>query len=108
MGFISTGRDVGMSRREKVLSRRSAAGIVGEMIPQIRSTTSYWWALGIVGTFAVVLVILLLAGVLGSTVWWTAVAMILLAISQVLSILRIRRNNRRLVASSTSLPPENL
>ncbi|GGM59445.1 hypothetical protein [Microbacterium saperdae] len=75
---------------------------------QTRSATPYWWALGIVGTFALTLVVLLLAGVLGSTVWWTAAAMILLAISQVLSILTIGRNNRRIAARPTSLPPENL
>lgn len=107
MGSILT-ELIGMSRREKGLSRRTPDGIVEEMTPQLRSTISYWWALGIVGTFAVVLVILLLAGVLGSTVWWTAAAMILLAISQVLSILSIRRNNRRIAARSSSLPPENL
>src|SRR5690349_1289280 len=71
MGSILT-ELIGMSRREKGLSRRTPDGIVEEMTPQLRSTISYWWALGIVGTFAVVLVILLLAGVLGSTVWWTA------------------------------------
>mgnify|MGYP001597026145 CR=1 FL=1 len=97
-----------MSRRDKGLSRRTADGNVEEMNPQARSTTSYWWALGIVGTFALTLVILLLAGVLGSTAWWTAVAMILLAISQVVSILSIRRNNRRIAARSASLPPANL
>ncbi|MHC9044566.1 hypothetical protein ACYX8G_08290 [Microbacterium saperdae] len=75
---------------------------------QTRSATPYWWALGIVGTFALTLVVLLLAGVLGSTVWWTAAAMILLAISQVLSILTIGRNNRRIAARPSSLPPANL
>lgn len=66
------------------------------MNTQARSTSPYWVALAIVGTFALTLVVLLLAGVLGSTVWWTAVAMILLAISQVLSIRKISRDNRRL------------
>lgn len=71
-----------------------------------RSTTPYWWGLGIIGAYALTLLVLLLAGVLGSSVWWTATAMILLAVSNAFSIRTIARNNRRLIASATpTVPP---
>ena len=59
-----------------------------------QSTAYYWWAFGIVGAFALTLIVLLLTGVLGSGVWWTALAMVLLALSQVLSIRTITRRRR--------------
>jgi hypothetical protein len=75
------------------------------MNAQTQSTTYYWWALGIVGTFALTLVVLLLVGVLGPGVWWTAAAMSLLAISNALSIRTITRRNRRRDASTAPIDP---
>lgn len=80
------------------LQAKRASGIVDLMSTRTRSTTVYWWALGIVGAFALTLVVLLLVGVLGPDVWWTASAMTLLAVSNALSIRTISRNNRRLMA----------
>lgn len=83
------------------LRLRTGDGNVDAMDARIRSTTHYWVGLGIISAFALTLIILLLTGVLGSTVWWTAAAMVLLAISNALSIRAIRRNNRRLAAART-------
>lgn len=81
------------------LQAKRASGIVDSMNTRIRSTTVYWWALGIIGAFALTLVVLLLVGVLEREVWWTAAAMTLLAVSNAFSIRTIARNNRRLMAS---------
>jgi uncharacterized membrane protein len=71
------------------------------MTEPIQSTRGYWWALGVTGAFALILVILLLTGAVGAGVWWTAAAMILLALSQALSIRAIARRNRRLAESAS-------
>ncbi|WP_337001327.1 MULTISPECIES: hypothetical protein [unclassified Microbacterium] len=62
--------------------------------PYAQSTAYYWWAFALVGAFALTLIVLLLTGVLGPGVWWTAAAMVLLALSQVLSIRTVARRRR--------------
>ncbi|WP_194420153.1 hypothetical protein [Microbacterium abyssi] len=75
------------------------------MNARTRSTAYYWWALGIVGTFALTLVVLLMVGVLEPGVWWTAAAMILLAASNAVTIRTISRNNRRPITPAAPASP---
>lgn len=72
---------------------------VDEMNGQWRSATWNWWGLAFALVFGTLCVILILTGVVGGTVWWTAAAMGLLAISSALNIRAISRNNRKLAAA---------
>lgn len=79
---------------------------VDEMNGRWRSTAWNWWGLGFALVLGTLCVILILTGVVGGTVWWTAAAMGLLAISSALNIRAISRNNSRLAAARTSARSE--
>ncbi len=72
------------------------------MTTQWRSTTWNWWGLGFALTFGSLCTALILTGVVGGTVWWTAAAMGLLAVSSALNIRAISRRNRQLAAARSN------
>ncbi|MFK3679343.1 hypothetical protein ACI2IP_16595 [Microbacterium sp. NPDC090218] len=56
--------------------------------------TARWVALTVISAFGLTCAVLILVGVAGPTVWFTVIAMALLALSQVLYIFRVRRRRR--------------
>jgi len=57
-------------------------------------TAPRWVALIVISAFGLTCAILVLTGMAGPGVWFTVVAMVLLAISQALFLLRVRRRRR--------------
>jgi hypothetical protein len=57
-------------------------------------TAARWVALIVISAFGLICAILVLTGVAGQGVWFTVVAMALLAISQALYLLRAHRRRR--------------
>jgi Flp pilus assembly protein TadB len=70
-------------------------GTVGEMREIDTGTAARWVALIVVSAFGLTCAALILAGVAGPTVWFTVLAMALLAVSQALFLVRVYRRRRR-------------
>ena len=70
-----------------------------------RNTAWNWWGLAFALTFGTLCVVLILTEVVGTTVWWTAAAMGLLALSSALNIRAIARNNQKVAATAHEPAP---
>ncbi|MGM1016302.1 MAG: hypothetical protein ACQEW8_02025 [Actinomycetota bacterium] len=60
-----------------------------------RSTTRLWWALCLCTAYCIVVIVMILTGAVGSTLWLSVVGVGILVVSNSVNLLRIRGNRRR-------------